>query len=43
MTESSNQILLEQGLEFRGSIGAREKPLTNAKAVAASFDKLIEK
>ncbi|CAL8584160.1 hypothetical protein XPA_009765 [Xanthoria parietina] len=42
MTESSNQILLEQGLEVRDSIEAREKPLAHAKAVAASFDELIE-
>lgn len=42
-TEYPNQTLLEQSLEFRDSIGAREKLLTHAKAVAASFDELIEK
>ncbi|MCJ1349375.1 hypothetical protein MMC31_007615 [Peltigera leucophlebia] len=41
--EYPNQILLEQGLEFGDSAEAREKPLAHAKAVAASFEEMIEK
>lgn len=43
VTEYPNQILLEQGLEFGDSAEAREKPLAHAKAVAASFEEMIEK
>ena len=43
VSEYPNQTLLEQGLEFGDSVEAREKPFAHAKAVAASFDEMIEK
>lgn len=36
-------MLLEQGLSFGDLAEAREKPLAHPKAIAATFDEMIEK
>ena len=41
-TEYPNQELLGQGLGFGPSVEAREKPLAHSRAVAATFDLMME-